>query len=71
MYIQLGERTIETYAYDASFFSTWTMTAWTSLFLPLYAICCLFSCRFGPRKLAVELRDSVLAFRDKGFTLGN
>ncbi|XP_057368931.1 solute carrier family 35 member F3-like [Daphnia carinata] len=60
----------EEYTYSASFFSTWTMTAWTSLFLPLYAICCLFSGRFGPRQLAAELRDSVLAFRDKGFTLG-
>ncbi|XP_045028491.1 uncharacterized protein LOC116921462 isoform X2 [Daphnia magna] len=60
----------EEYTYDASFFSTWTMTAWASLFLPLYALCCALSCRFGPRQLAAELRDSVLAFRDKGFTLG-
>lgn len=26
--------------------------------------------RFGPRKLGSELRDSIFAFRDKGFTIG-
>ncbi|EFX69060.1 hypothetical protein DAPPUDRAFT_62657 [Daphnia pulex] len=65
-----GSANHSAYTYDASFFSTWTMTAWTSLFLPLYALCCALSCRFSPRQLAAELRDSVLAFRDKGFTLG-
>lgn len=58
------------YTYGASFFSTWTVSSWTVLFLPLYAAGCLFSGRMGPRKLSTDIRESVLAFRDKGFTLG-
>lgn len=58
------------YTYDASFFTTWLVTTWTVLFLPLYAVCCLVSGRFGVRKLGSELRDSIFAFRDKGFTIG-
>lgn len=60
----------EFYTYEASFLNTWTVSAWTILFLPLYAAGCLLSGRMGPRKLATDIRESVLAFRDKGFTLG-
>ena len=60
---------MELYTYDASFFNTWTVSAWTMLFLPLYAAGSLLSGRLVPRKLATDLRESALAFRDKGFTL--
>ena len=62
---------METYTYDATFFSTWLVTTWTSLFLPFYTICCLLSRQLKPSELGVEWKDSVMAFRDKGFTLGN
>jgi len=61
---------METYTYDATFFSTWFVTTWTSLFLPLYTICCLLSRQLKPSELGIEWKDSVMAFRDKGFTLG-
>ena len=63
-------RTLE-YTYEASFLSTWLMTTWTTLFLPLYSLCCLVSRQLKPTELAIDIKDSALAFRDKGFTIGN
>ena len=62
--------TQQSYTYEASFLSTWLMTSWTILFLPLYAFSCLISGQVRPAELAIDIKDSVLAFRDKGFTLG-
>ena len=74
-------------AYNASFLSTWLVTTWTLLFLPLYAAGRLLLAAAGVggvasgaagggvavsshRRLVADIRDSAVAFRDKGYTLG-
>jgi hypothetical protein len=57
--------------YKSTFLNTWTVSTWNLLFLPLYVLGCLITGRPGPRRqLVTDLRESLLAFRDKGFTRG-
>ena len=57
--------------YKSTFLNTWTVSTWNLLYLPLYVLGSLVTGRPGPRRqLVTDLRESLLAFRDKGFTRG-
>ena len=65
---------IERFLFSLIFKITWInlWLQWPLLYLPLYVLGSLITGRPGPRRqLVSELRDSLLAFKEKGFTRGN
>ncbi|XP_065574711.1 solute carrier family 35 member F3-like isoform X2 [Artemia franciscana] len=64
-------RKSESPLYTVPFFTSWLVTSWTTLCLPVYLITRLIFGNVKPSQIFTEARESALGFKDKGFSLGS